>query len=394
MKFLFKILGILIVLFILVSVAIYITATWWVSSRGKYTAEKILSSSLGRPVAIEEIRYLYPLSFLIEDVRTEDLSIDSIKVDVAPLELLVKIAKLNVKIQNLEFTYHKDQYNFKKEEPAPETGGPPVADEKKEEFRLIISRLEIRGGKIRQVYSSEKIPSVTIADIDADIRNITFPLKERVNFKLSADFISGEFLSDEGLHLEGWMDLQGKNMDAQLEVSDVDFFYFKHMLPAKSRLFIPDFDRAVIDLSTHFLSENDELTIDSFLILKEFIISASADESRASLFSSLISPFRMEKDKYKFNFTLVTKMSRFKLDLASIGRQFRDKVDVSLLSPDFILRTTEQVTKDTLEKAVDSAVSVPEKVVDKAKDVSKDVKETVTGVIKKIPELPEKVIKK
>lgn len=94
---------------------------------------------------------------------------------------------------------------------------------------VYITGLSLRNGKI--IFTDKKADpkgfKVVLNRINADISKVVLPLTSlKTNFKISADFLKPEETKIGDIIFAGWIDFGPKDMDANLNLSDLDITYF------------------------------------------------------------------------------------------------------------------------------------------------------------------------
>lgn len=104
----------------------------------------------------------------------------------------------------------------------------PKLEQKGKQPSILLAGLTIQNGRF--VFTDKKIAEdykVILDKINADISKVKFPPTSlNTKFKISADFVKPDSKALGNISFEGWLDFGPKDMDATLELKDLDIVYF------------------------------------------------------------------------------------------------------------------------------------------------------------------------
>lgn len=201
----------------------------------------------------------------------------------------------------------------------------PVFEQKGNQPPVLLAGLVVRNGRF--VFSDKKIAGdykVILEKINADISKVKFPLTSlNAKFKLSADFVKPDAKKFGNIRLEGWVDFGPKDMDAVLEVKDLDIVYFApycgDFLSGRELL------SAKLDFSCALKAKNNELNIASRLKLSNLVYAQGrppeeGGRSGADFSKSALDFFADNEGNVGFDFTVNTKLDNPKLNPKELKR--------------------------------------------------------------------------
>jgi len=210
MKTIGKIIIVLLILFLGVSLAAYI----FINTKGKDLIVAQLDNVLQPQVDIESVKLIFPTTLQMQGIDIEDfLTAEELVIQPSLLTLLtgnIGFSKIAVIEPDITITRASDgSFNVTSLLKLPKSGGKAKP--------VVIGELSVKNGVIN--FIDRKVESggfsTKVTDFNMKVRN---PLNPR--FKISAEMQGGTFRTS------GWVNLLRKDMDANLELSNINGAYF------------------------------------------------------------------------------------------------------------------------------------------------------------------------
>ncbi|MCF7908044.1 MAG: DUF748 domain-containing protein [Candidatus Omnitrophica bacterium] len=250
-------------------------------------------------------------------------------------------------------------------------------------FSLVIKNIYIKGGRIQLTNRLKREPIVTIINnIDAYLKNISYPDLEKFILDISGALKTEEGVSRKNIALKGWVDYSNKNMEVELGLDKIDYSAFEDYYPPNWKLEGLGVKEALLSLESNFVSENNDLTIKNTLFLDsiEYLELAEDQEgsSRAKTVKTILAFIAMGDNKPSFNFVVKTKMDTPKIDFASIKESFNTTFNFGLGgilqgAANVMQENVKELIKDNKELGADDAVErmkeTGEELIDALKDI-------------------------
>ncbi|MBM3250427.1 MAG: DUF748 domain-containing protein [Candidatus Omnitrophica bacterium] len=262
----------------------------------------------------------------------------------------------------------------------------PVKVEKKFPLRLIIKDLKIRDGKI---YYVDHIPipqglRITVKDLSFKLNNFySYPSSAVTNFELQGN-IPWQMGEKEGsIELEGWMNPQKKDAQAELKVRGINGLYLYPYYSQWVNLEKTHIERATLNFTSNIAALKNNVTAECHLELEEIVFKKSSPEESEEKAHEMVTDIFKTSDQGKIvlDFTIRTKMDRPEFSFWNIKSAVDDRFVEAKRKPspaDFLLlplKVVEGVIKGTTE--------VSKAVIDGTFAVGREVKRGVFGKSKK-----------
>jgi len=182
--------------------------------------------------------------------------------------------------------------------------------------KIILHNLNIRGGQY--IFTDKRNATAgfqtMFKNINASVARVTLPITSlNTQFKADADIATatGETLGEATS--SGWVDLMEKNLDADLEVKDLEIIYFApyygNFISERKIL------SAKVNLASKLKAENNDLEIDSHFRLSNLIYAQEGQIQEQwlpslDLVKNALDLFTDKKGNLELEFSLKTKLDR------------------------------------------------------------------------------------
>jgi len=400
MKILIKILSIVIVIF----VCLFIIAYAFFASQGKAIVTGQIESFTHRKVNIDYVGLIPPFDLEIKNLNIVGLAkIDTIVVSPSIIGLLSgNIALNNLKLIRPKFIYEKTTTA------TPESSGnaaitpvpqlkinpnpkPNTARQKKQALRLIFKRLSIKDGKvdfIDHTTGGEGI-KITVKDINLNVTNLyMYPRSVITDFTFQARIPWHEGQEEGKIEAAGWLNLFKKDMQATLNVKDIDGVYLYPYYSQWVDLEKARIEKARLNLTSNIHSLDNNLAAECHLELTDIVFKMrSSDETKdkaEKIAAAVMDIFKtLNKGKVIFNFTIKTKMINPKFSMGDFKDAFEQRLAEgrknSQISAEDVFRVPGQVAVGTVKGATDLSKAL----IDGTFSVAKGLKDAVEYAFRK-----------
>lgn len=159
----------------------------------------------------------------------------------------------------------------------------PVLEQKGKSPAIYLTSLNLRDGKI--IFTDKKVTPegfrVIVNKLNIKVAKVALPITSlATNFSISAELLSAQGAPFGEITLSGWLDYLSRNLDAELEVKDLDVTKFS----AYYGNFISNrkLSSARLDLISTFKAKNNALQITTKLDLSKLVY-AEAQEQQLNL---------------------------------------------------------------------------------------------------------------
>ncbi|MFA5059206.1 MAG: DUF748 domain-containing protein [Candidatus Omnitrophota bacterium] len=304
---------------------VFISAFIFISINGKRLVETHLKEIFHRPVVIGSVYVSFPLTIHIKDLSVDDyFRVSSIAAAIDPFHFADKDVRLRKLILTEPFIV------IKKGESGIVLGSPsdqkdnaatkiePQENIVREDFSgLAIDQLLIREGKFNFVDtpSDPEGFSIALKDINLKASRVSFgPRATTTKFHFKAYVQNPHASSSAGtIKGGGWVNWHKKDMDATLEVSNLDGKTFSHYYKDS---FSKDVKSIFIDATTRLISKNNEMNVKCQLKIRDLVFEPAGekDSKSFSFEDMLLSGMQSQNNEMTLNLNFKTKMDSFKID--------------------------------------------------------------------------------
>ncbi len=375
-----KIFKILLIVILVFSV-IFISASAFILSNGRKILLSQLKKNLGIEAEVSDLKVALPASIIIENFSVkDDLKVARLILSPDLLALLrrdivlrsIILEKPEIKItRNPDDSYNIGIFVYKKDgelvmpkAPVLESGAgdkqesqaqamlskktsPSVEPEK-----FYLNRLKIKDGTVRFIdrnISSEEPFRLNFSNFNFSVSHLLLPKASHANFKGDANVVSEDGQKAGILDISGWIDILGRDMDADVSLADVRVPVLK---PYYKEYLKRELKSGNLLLQASLKSKNNDLKVDCHLELSDIAYEepqgepASGEENAKAedlTFFAFDSIFLTE-GRAVFDFSFSTKLDSPKFENVKIkGTFLQPKIEKILSQP------TEKTVKDFKE---------------------------------------------
>jgi len=234
----------------------------------------------------------------------------------------------------------------------------PVLEQKGKPPAIYLTSLKVRDGRI--IFTDRKVSGlgyqIIVDKVNISVSKVLLPITSlAANFNMSARFSKSDLKPFGSAVFSGWLDLPAKNMDAELEVKDMDITnfspYYGNFISNKKLL------SSKLNLLSTFKAKNNDLRIATDFNLSDLVYAESESElAPPDLIKNTLDLFTDKDGNLRLKFDIDTKL------------------DNPALSPDKL--------KSTILKAAMANLSSqsPEEIVGKVTDIIEKYKDFGEGL--------------
>jgi hypothetical protein len=396
--------AILVVLFVVV--VLYIGLFALINTKGKDIATDRIEDSLGIRPKIGSVSLRFPFILEIVDFRLENLSFSeagiyfggfnlfkpSLKLDRVYLERLnVEVTKKDGKIRaggiSLKETTGKGQSEQKGENK--NGSGQKIREEEKIKEKKKIS-IEIKNFYLNDStikYSDQSRPEpvdLTLLDLNLTAKNISYPKFSKLSFYFSSSLKTDIVLKDL-IAAKGWINYLDKSMDVDLTVDSFKYSAISDFCPSSWRPENLGIEEAFLSLKSKLKGEDNDLAIDSTLILDEIEFMEIEEKnkkvlSRQRFAKTVVALLKDEEDVAKIRIKFTTKMDKPELKISSIQNSLRKSLPIGAgVITGQLMHKAGDAVKGGFGKAKDIPKNTLEATVDTIKDTLGRIKDIIAG---------------
>ena len=204
---------------------------------------------------------------------------------------------------------------------------------------IFITALIIEEGRFK--FSDKKVNNegfkVQLANINAGISKVNFPLTSlNANFRASADIMDGDNKLIGALSAKGVVDFIGKNMDANINIKDLDAVYFSpyygNFISEKKIL------SATLNLNSNLKAKSNDLNINSQLNLSNLVYVVEDNKEgqppKLNLMKNALDIFTDKDGNLSLDFTIKTKLDHPSLTIAELKKVILKAAAGNLMNSD------------------------------------------------------------
>jgi uncharacterized protein involved in outer membrane biogenesis len=161
---------------------------------------------------------------------------------------------------------------------------PPVAEQKGTPPAIYLTGFNLRNGKI--IFTDRKVDpkgfQVIIGKLNVKVAKVSLPITSlATNFSMNAELINSQGSPFGKIDFNGWLDYSAKDLDAKLEVRDMDLTnlsrYYGNFISNRK------LSQAILDLNSTFKAKNNALQIITHFNLSKLIYAQTEMEQRLNL---------------------------------------------------------------------------------------------------------------
>ncbi|MDP3731942.1 MAG: DUF748 domain-containing protein [Candidatus Omnitrophota bacterium] len=355
MKELIKILRIVIVIFVIVFAATFV----FLLLQGKAILAGQIENLTHRKVTIDYVGLTLPFNLEMKNLEIPGLAkIDYTSISPSiPGLLSGKIVLNDLKLINPRIVYEKTQdktqdkvnvegvsanVNTMAVAPNPQLksglqlksntnlkSGP----KKNRYLRLIIKRLNIKGGKID--FIDHTLPGegikITLKDINFHLTNLyIYPRSAITNFEFTGSIPWSQGQTEGKIEAKGWANLFKKDMQATVKVADIDGVYLYPYYSTWVDLEKTRIQSAKLNFTSNIKSVDNNLAAECHLELTDIVFKQRKEEGMdkaEKIAETVLGIFKaLSQGKVIVNFTIKTKMTSPEFNFGYIKTAFEDRL--------------------------------------------------------------------
>ncbi len=348
-KQLIKILGIVIVIFVIVFAATFV----FLLLQGKAIIARQIENLTHRKVTIDYVGLTLPFNLEMKNLEIPGLAkIDYTSISPSiPGLLSGKIVLNDLKLINPQLVYEKTQEKTQDKakvegvpanvntlavasNPALKSSLQPKSAPKKNQYlRLIVKHLNIKDGKID--FIDHTLPGegikITVKNINFHLTNLyIYPRSAITNFELTGriPWLQGE---EEGkIEAKGWVNLFKKDMQATVKIADIDGVYLYPYYSTWVDLEKTRIESAKLNLTSNMKGTDNNLAAVCHLELTDIVFKQRQEEEQSKaekIAEAVLGIFKaLNQGKVIVNFTIKTKMTSPEFNFGYIKTAFEDKL--------------------------------------------------------------------
>lgn len=391
---------------LLVVVVLYIGLFALINTKGKDIATDRIEDSLGVRPEIGSVSLRFPFILEIVDFSLENLSFSeagiyfggfnlfkpSLKLDRVYLERLnVEVTKKDGKIRAGGISLKEDAGKGQSEQKGENKNGSDqkIREEvKKKENKNIsieVKNFYLSDSTIKYSDQSRSEPvDLTLLDVNLTAKNISYPEFSKLSFYFSSSLKTDIILKDL-IAAKGWINYLDKNMDVDLTVDSFKYSAVSDFCSSSWRPENLGIEEAFLSLESKLKAENNDLTIDSTLILDEIEFMEIEEKnkkvlSRQRFAKTVVALLKDEEDVAKIRIKLTTKMDKPELKISSIQNSLRKSLPIGAgVITGQLMHKAGDVVKEGFGKAKDMPKNTLEATVDTIKDTLGRIKDIIVG---------------
>lgn len=318
-----------------------------VGIKGKSLLVDKLEQAFGRQVSVGNVKTSLPANVVVRDIEVKDVFkikeiflrggvIDIFRKGLILSEVKIDQAIVNVKRSPSEQVKQTDQATPKAIESEAQTSqGNPTTDQSPFLPSLSIRKLIISNSMISFVdqRTEGQDIKITVKDLSLDLKDLNFPIAQS---NITTFTISGRLPWREGdqegrLSATGWINILKKDMQAELEIMDIDGVYLYPYYANWFDLEKSRISQANLQFKSKLTALDNDLVADCSIELTDVVFRAKkddeSDERIHRIAETVLNIFKtMNKGLISLNFTIRTKLDRPEFGYQHIRSAFEAKV--------------------------------------------------------------------
>ncbi len=319
---------------IVIAVGPYILIYFLINERGKDFLVRIAKEKYNREIQLNSLTLSFPFTLSLSDLQVDEVKLSQLVADLGGYNPFTQTFTIkNLYLKGLVCTLDK---RFFKERLVGYSSGRETSHSQevssqglRDSLKIKINNIKLE--KIEVCFRQEDlIPplEIKISNLRGEIKNFSYPLKGKINVNLTTDIVLNGKRKNRALMASGWIDWPGKNMDLVVKADKLDYFMFKDYYPPFWKPDNLELKEALVSLNAHFLSKNDDMLIDYYIILDKISFNDNPqDESKVKSLKTVIALFQ-RGDKPMVHLKYRTKMSAPEFKVTSIGEGMLEQLKV------------------------------------------------------------------
>ncbi|MEW6171199.1 MAG: DUF748 domain-containing protein, partial [Candidatus Omnitrophota bacterium] len=318
---------------------------FFILTQGKAIVVSQLEKLLKRKVNVESVEIKFPLLLKIHGIdiqgfgQVKDLEI---KPDILSI-LMGKPALGEIKLISPRFHLEIKP----KDQGAPEIILPTSQTQesqqqlqvslKKKSQNFLVKEVKIKDGyiKITDWQVKETGLTITIIDLNINVKNLNLPLESGIiHFNLEAS-IPWQYQAYRGsIFSKGWIDFSKKNIEAKLNIEDIDGVYLLPYYGKNLSLDKLNIEKGKLSFLGDIKGVNNEVIANCHLELKELVfkqpeeeILVNSDIEKAKkIVATVLEVFRAVSGEIVLDFVIKTKLDKPRFNIESLRMAAEEKI--------------------------------------------------------------------
>jgi uncharacterized protein involved in outer membrane biogenesis len=198
----------------------------------------------------------------------------------------------------------------------------PVLEQKGKPPAIYLTSLNLRNGKI--IFTDKKVTpegfQLIVNKLNIRVAKVALPVTSlATNFNISAELLSRQGQAFGEITFNGWLDYLAKNMDAQLEVQNMDItelsVYYGNFISSRK------LSSARLDLTSTFKAKNNALQITTKLNLSNLVYAEPQEQQlNLDLMKNALDLFTDSKGNLNLEFNIDTLLDKPELSQEKIQK--------------------------------------------------------------------------
>lgn len=386
MKFWTKV---LVVIFV-VAVIIYGSLYLFLLFKGRSLIVRQLENLTKNKVTIGYFNIAPPLTIEIKAINIEGLAnIGSLSISPSILGLLTGSLAFN-EIQAIkpEFTFEQTPYasgSTQSSQSAPKSSAASMR------LNFVFKRIIVKDGALNFIDRtiSESGIKLVIKDINFKLTNLyVLPRSVITNFELKGRVPWGSGQEQGKIEAEGWLNLFKKDMQATLNIIDIDGIYLYPYYANWVNLEKARIEKARLNFTSNIHGLNNNVTADCHLELTDIVRKPRSpeepQEKAERITDAVLDIFRsLNQGKIVLDFTIKTKMDRPEFGFGNIKMAFENKLVQGRKASGFQVEGVLKLPTNLLQSTVKSATDLTKTVIDGVASVGKELKKALEDAFSK-----------
>jgi len=230
---------------------------------------------------------------------------------------------------------------------------------------------------------------ITFKDISLHIENLLFvPVSIITNFNLKGRIPWSEDKKDGKVELNGWVNLYKKDLQAYLEINNIDGIYLYPYYQRWVDLEKARIEKAILNFKMQAQALNNDLVANCALELSEIAFKPKGEnepeEKAYQIARGVLGLLKaIDKDKISLNFTIHTKMDKFEFSLENIRLAFEDKLSQGIKTKKIKSNDLLSLPADFLKNAIKGTTDITKVFIESTVEIGKTITDIFSGPFKK-----------
>jgi hypothetical protein len=295
----------------------------------------------------------------------------------------------NIKIKGLEIDVVKRTVSKKEDKPTSDLHF--ILVPKRPPISFIFRMITVKDAKLNFIdYDVDpKGLKIIFKDIEFNIENLLFvPVSIITNFNLKGRIHWSENKEEGEVKLNGWVNLYKKDLQAYLEINNIDGVYLYPYYQRWVDLEKARIEKAILNFKMQAQALNNDLVANCALELSEIAFKPKGEnepeEKAYQIARGVLGLLKaIDKDKISLNFTIHTKMDKFEFSLENIRLAFEDKVSQGIKTKKIKSNDLLSLPADFLKNAIKGTTDITKVFIESTVEIGKTITDIFIGPFKK-----------